>query len=180
MRADCVFGGARLISSARMMFEKTGPWANSNSRSCSLNTFEPVISAGNISGVNWIRLNSKPTVSAIVRAVSVLPVPGTSSTRTCCLERTPTSKLSRKGSEAMTAFDTSERISLHKDSARSVENGGSPVDSAMAVRSYQSGIMVVIGSQKSTKSRQAVLDTTPTVGSDRAQTQIMGFHLEDG
>ena len=65
--AACVFGGARLISSASTMLAKTGPWTNWNSRrpsapSCRMSV--PVMSIGIRSGVNWMRLNLSDIVSA--------------------------------------------------------------------------------------------------------------------
>ena len=59
--AACVFGGVRLISSARIMFAKIGPCRNTKCRrpvsgsSCKMSV--PVISEGIRSGVNWMRLN---------------------------------------------------------------------------------------------------------------------------
>ena len=55
-RADWVFGGVRFISSASMMFAKTGPFANRKDF-CPVDWFcssmsEPVMSAGIRSGVN--------------------------------------------------------------------------------------------------------------------------------
>ena len=58
--AACVFGGARLISSASTMLAKTGPWTNWNSRRPSAPSWRmsvPVMSIGIRSGVNWMRLN---------------------------------------------------------------------------------------------------------------------------
>jgi hypothetical protein len=55
--AACVFGGVRLISSARIRFANTGPGTNASFRppspSCKISV--PVMSAGIKSGVNWIR-----------------------------------------------------------------------------------------------------------------------------
>ena len=56
-RAACVFGEARLISSSRRRFAKTGPGRNSNSFERWLKTFTPVTSDGSRSGVNWRREN---------------------------------------------------------------------------------------------------------------------------
>ena len=55
--ADCVFGDARLISSTRSTFAKTGPGRNSNSFVFWLKTLTPVTSLGSRSGVNWSREN---------------------------------------------------------------------------------------------------------------------------
>ena len=78
--ADCVFGDARLISSAITMFANTGPGWNSNSRDAWLKIVTPVTSDGSRSGVNWIRRHAPRTTAATARANVVLPTPGTSST----------------------------------------------------------------------------------------------------
>ena len=44
---------------------------------------KPVISDAMTSGVNWARRKSSPVALAIAAASVVLPVPGTSSIRTC-------------------------------------------------------------------------------------------------
>jgi hypothetical protein len=58
--AACVFGGARLISSASTMLAKIGPSQEREARACrwrsSSITSVPVMSAGIRSGVNWMRL----------------------------------------------------------------------------------------------------------------------------
>ncbi len=76
-----VFGGVRLISSARTILAKTGPFTNRNSRrpvvrSSSI-TSVPVMSVGMRSGVNWIRENSRSRASATVETNRVLARPGT-------------------------------------------------------------------------------------------------------
>ena len=81
--ADCVFGVARLISSTRTTFAKTGPGRNSKSRVFWLNTDSPVTSVGWRSGVHWMRDIVAPSiVPAIARASTVFAVPGTSSRST--------------------------------------------------------------------------------------------------
>ena len=50
--AACVFAGARLISSIKTMFEKIGPFLNSNSEFFTLKIEVPKISLGIKSGVN--------------------------------------------------------------------------------------------------------------------------------
>ena len=70
--AAWVLGGVRLISSARMMFEKIGPSTNRNDRrplSESSRTFVPVMSEGIRSGVNWIRL--KPTSRILATELTI-------------------------------------------------------------------------------------------------------------
>ena len=83
--ADCVFGVARLISSARTMWAKIGPRWNSNARrpsGVSMTMFVPRMSAGIRSGVNWTRLKESSSTSLSVRTSSVLPSPGTPSSNT--------------------------------------------------------------------------------------------------
>ena len=59
--ADWVFGVARLISSARTICAKIGPFRNWNSRPRAVSTtiVVPVTSAGMRSGVNWMRENAR-------------------------------------------------------------------------------------------------------------------------
>ena len=80
--ADCVFGLARLISSASTMLAKTGPAWNSNAPDFWSYTVMPVMSPGSRSGVNWMRVFVPCTDWASARASEVLPVPGTSSSST--------------------------------------------------------------------------------------------------
>ncbi len=49
----------------------------------------PVMSAGIRSGVNWMRWKLRSSVCAIVRAISVLPSPGTPSISTCPRQSKP-------------------------------------------------------------------------------------------
>lgn len=82
-RADWLRGVARLISSARRTWVKTGPGRNSNSDVRWLKTLEPVMSDGSTSGVSWALRNSQPSTFASERASIVLPTPGTTSTSAC-------------------------------------------------------------------------------------------------
>jgi hypothetical protein len=79
----CVFGGVRLISSARTTLANSGPAMNLNSRApverFSSMTSVPVMSAGIRSGVNWMRLKSSDRHFASVEIMSVLASPGTPS-----------------------------------------------------------------------------------------------------
>ena len=97
-RAAWVFGGVRLISSARMMFEKIGPLMNRNSRCLvawsSYRISVPVMSDGMRSGVNWMRLNLRWRISASVLTSRVLARPGTPRNRQCPRENRATSKSS--------------------------------------------------------------------------------------
>src|SRR5437764_7095999 len=77
--AACVFGEARLISSTRSRFAKTGPGLNSNSFERWLKTFTPVTSEGSRSGVNWSRENDASSERASAFASIVFPTPGKSS-----------------------------------------------------------------------------------------------------
>jgi len=83
--AACVFGGVRLISSARITFAKIGPGRNLNSRRpvarSSWITSVPVMSLGIRSGVNWMRLNDSDSTFDSVEISSVLARPGTPSNR---------------------------------------------------------------------------------------------------
>src|SRR5213596_1743340 len=81
--AACVFGDARLISSTRSRFAKTGPGRNSNSFDAWLKTLTPVTSEGSRSGVNWIRANDASSDRASAFASMVLPTPGKSSMIRC-------------------------------------------------------------------------------------------------
>ena len=74
--AACVFGGARLISSARRRLAKTGPGRNTNSAVRWSKICEPVTSPGIRSGVNWIRAKRRDVACANERAISVLARPG--------------------------------------------------------------------------------------------------------
>ena len=90
---DCVFGVARLISSASSTWLKIGPSTKTSSRrpsSRSRMTRVPVTSAGIKSTVNWMRLNERFTASPSERTISVLPVPGTPSMSTCPPEKNAT------------------------------------------------------------------------------------------
>ncbi len=70
-----------MISSASRKLVKIGPGRNSSLRrpvagSSSMMSM-PVMSDGIRSGVNWMRRNSRSSVRARVRAIRVLPSPGT-------------------------------------------------------------------------------------------------------
>ena len=79
-RADCVFGGVLLISSASSTLANNGPGTKVQVlcpvvMSSSMMSV-PVTSVGIRSGVNWMRLNDKPSAEASVRTNSVFAVPG--------------------------------------------------------------------------------------------------------
>ena len=80
--ADCVFGVARLISSASTTLANTGPGWNSKRSLPAWKTEIPITSAGSVSLVNWIRRKSSARLRPSARASVVLPTPGTSSMRT--------------------------------------------------------------------------------------------------
>src|SRR6266851_871858 len=83
--AACVLGGVRLISSARMICPKIGPFTKRSRRTpCSSSRISvPVMSDGIRSGVNWIRLKSRWRMSASVLISSVFARPGTPVIRQC-------------------------------------------------------------------------------------------------
>ena len=80
--ADCVRGVARLISSASRIFVNTGPLLNSKFSVRALNMLRPVTSEGSRSGVNCMREKAQSSDLASDLAMTVLPVPGTSSSST--------------------------------------------------------------------------------------------------
>ena len=86
-KAACVLGGVRLISSARITLENSGPSRKRNSRlpvvRFSTITSVPVMSAGVRSGVNWMRLKLRLSVRLKVLIINVLARPGTPSKRQC-------------------------------------------------------------------------------------------------
>ncbi len=88
--AACVFGVARLISSARRISVKIGPGRNSNSWVFMSRIDVPVMSLGMRSGVNWTLANFNPSRLATIRTRVVFPTPGTSSIRTWESVRMPT------------------------------------------------------------------------------------------
>ena len=73
-RLACVFGEARLISSASTTLANTGPAWNSKRMFCWSNTLTPVTSLGSRSGVNWMREKRPPTERASDLASSVFPL----------------------------------------------------------------------------------------------------------
>ena len=79
--AACTLAGARLISSARMIWAKSGPFLTWKSWVFWSKTMVPITSAGRRSGVNWMRENEALMISASVRTASVLASPGTPSSR---------------------------------------------------------------------------------------------------
>ena len=74
--AACVFGGARLISSARRRLAKIGPGRKLKSAVRWSKTELPVTSEGIRSGVNWIRWKRRLVAAAKERARSVFARPG--------------------------------------------------------------------------------------------------------
>jgi len=85
--AAWVFGGVRLISSARITLLNSGPSRKRKSRPpvvrFSSITSVPVMSAGIRSGVNWMRLNVRFSARLSVLIIKVLASPGTPSSRQC-------------------------------------------------------------------------------------------------
>ncbi len=79
-KAAWVFGGVRLISSAKIMFEKTGPGINLKLLS-SPNISEPIMSEGIKSGVNCMRLKLRSSTCDTVCTNKVFARPGTPTSR---------------------------------------------------------------------------------------------------
>ena len=93
-RAAWVFGGVRLISSARMRLAKMGPRENSKRRVpsppvCRISL--PTMSVGIRSGVNWMRWKERPSTLPKVLTRRVLASPGTPTIRQCPRQRRATS-----------------------------------------------------------------------------------------
>ena len=77
--ADCVFGVARLISSASTRLAKIGPGWKRRALVAALSVsmiMLPTMSAGIRSGVNWMREYFRCSTRASVRSSVVLPRPG--------------------------------------------------------------------------------------------------------
>ncbi len=75
-RADWVFGGDLLISSASSMWVKTGPFSRTNPASLILQTLVPMMSEGMRSGVNCTLFHWQPVIFPKVFARRVFPRPG--------------------------------------------------------------------------------------------------------
>src|SRR5579872_1889360 len=108
--AAWVFGGVRLISSASSNWVKIGPLVRMKVLVWKLNRFVPSTSPGIRSGVNWIRPNCSDRLAANVRAISVLAVPGTPSSRMWPPTRRLVSIRSITSSWPTTALRTSPRM----------------------------------------------------------------------
>src|SRR5690606_9733168 len=132
--AACVRGGVRLISSARTMFAKIGPFTNRKRRApvaaSSSRISVPVMSLGTRSGVNWIRRNSSAIASAIERIMSVLARPGTPTSSAWPPASIAMRTSSTTCSWPMIRFPTSARSCLA--TARSASASARPVTPADA------------------------------------------------
>lgn len=109
-RADCTFGGVRLISSARRIWVKIGPFRIVNSHFCCRYISFPVRSEGRRSGVKDTRPVSRPRTCANVRIVRVLPSPGTHSRRACHPAKNVIIRRSIRASCPMISFWISDLI----------------------------------------------------------------------
>src|SRR5215475_9716827 len=109
-RAACVFGGARLISSASRSSVKIGPLVSTKLLVWKLNRLVPSTSPGIKSGVNWMRPNLIDSDAANAWASSVFAVPGTPSSRMWPPTRRLVSIRSITSSWPTTALRTSLRI----------------------------------------------------------------------
>ncbi len=133
-KAACVLGLARLISSPRTMFEKTGPRRNTNFPRSRSHTETPVRSEGSRSGVNWIRWKLQSIERARDFASRVLPTPGTSSTSACppaisvCTTRLISSCLPWMTRSMLATIDTNRSV----NHAASVGLGSAVKESSLA------------------------------------------------
>ena len=112
--ALCTLAGARLISSASTQLAKMGPRLMLNSPVRGLKICVPITSAGNRSGVNWMRWKLSRSPCANVRTASVLARPGTPSSRTCPAVKRPMSRRSTMPRWPMMTFS----ISRYRGSSR--------------------------------------------------------------
>ena len=126
--AAWVFGGVLLISSASSSWVNTGPGRNTISADRWSYSGAPVTSEGSRSGVNWILANSSPSTCANDRAMSVLPKPGTSSSRTWPPARMPISTSSRVRRRPTTARSSSSKMAVHVPAVSTVLITVSPID----------------------------------------------------
>src|ERR1700722_10109221 len=110
--ALCTFAGARLISSARTRFAKTGPRWGLNSPVFGWKTMVPTTSLGRRSGVNWMRSNWTPRALPKDFTSNVLASPGMPSRRTWPPARSATRSRSTAASWPMTALPISSRSFL--------------------------------------------------------------------
>ena len=132
--AACVFGGARLISSASRRFVKIGPGRKLEVASRWFQIDEPVTSEGIRSGVNWMRANRMPVTCANERAVSVLASPGTSSSRTWPSARSPSE-------------DELQLVALADDRALDLVDDGSGACAASSLSSMRARSSAVDGAR---------------------------------
>ncbi len=82
------------------------------------------MSAGSRSGVNCTRAKSSPSTRARLRAASVLPSPGKSSSRTCPLASTAESTRVSGSRLPTTAFSTSSSTRRASSDASGTDIGG--------------------------------------------------------
>ena len=108
-KADCVFEGARLSSSANKICAKTGPSLTSKAPVCRSKIDSPVISAGKRSLVHCTRLKSKPRERASAEDKLVFPDPGTSSISKCPSDN---KQIKAKSIACLRPKNTSEMASL--------------------------------------------------------------------
>src|SRR5581483_2833115 len=132
--ADWVFGVARLISSASTRLAKIGPGSKRKVRAPPSSTIRlvPVMSAGMRSGVNWTRLASSFRAWASVRTSSVLPRPGTPSSRTWPPARIETRTPRTTSSWPTMTLATSRSILRAVSTNSAGVNGTSPLPSALS------------------------------------------------
>ena len=114
-RALWTFAGERLISSARIIFAKIGPFFTKKSPSFWLYIRVPIRSAGSKSGVNCIRWKAVSITVAKEEIVRVFAKPGTPSNKTWPLVKSPIINRSIMYFCPMTTLSSSVRMSSIND-----------------------------------------------------------------
>src|SRR6185437_2427944 len=127
--AACVFGGVRLISSARRSCVKIGPLVRVKLLLRKSKRLVPSTSPGMRSGVNWMRPKSSARPAAKACVSSVFAVPGTPSMRTWPPTRRLVSMKSTASSCPTTALQISPRSRsvIARMSSTSIENAPLPL-----------------------------------------------------
>src|SRR5690606_4594256 len=152
-RADWVFGGVRLISSARKRFVKIGPSRNLNVRPSpdGSSTSCPVTSEGMRSGVHCTREKSSASEWASALTNSVLATPGTPSSSTWPPTSSAATRPERVPSWPTTTLPTSSRSACTAslgERATSPANGGGVGSSDGLVIEHLLADRVELGGQR--------------------------------
>src|SRR5438132_3609984 len=137
--AACVFGGVRLLSSARSTCANTGPDTKRNARRpvvwSSSSTSVPVMSLGIRSGVNWMRLKVRESASANVEMSRVFASPGTPTNRQWPREKSATRSCSITASWPTTLFAISWAMRPRARASSSISSASEAEPSAPSIAS---------------------------------------------